>query len=325
MSTASFLSQSVVLPWLAATAFGACGGGGDPVSPPDSVPADTIPLDGRGGGVLSYTLQPGPGAGVYEIHVMNADGTGDRQIIHAAVGLNHHDWSPDGQRFAAVGYYADATSVNTFDVDGQNLTRLTHPNTASDTEPTWSPDGSEIAFTRFSTDQDGRGELWLMNADGSDQRWIGVEGFIARWSPDGTRLIFQSRHPQLAGGQFDIMTCAVDGSDVRAVTETADNELTPIWSPDGSQIAFIADYDGDFELYVMASDGTSVRQLTENEVNDYSPRWSPDGSMIAFDSDSSGSEKWEIYIINADGTNLRRVTHTSAPNTAINAVWRPSP
>lgn len=290
-------------------------------------PADTIPLDGRGGGILAYTLQPGGTANVHEIHVMNADGSGSRRMIQSSIGLNHHSWSPDARHMAAVGYHdqLQTWSVYTFDTDGENLTRLTNVRYVFDNEPSWSPDGSTIAFTRTYPAQNHRSEVWLMNADGTDQRWIGVEGFHVRWSPDGTRLIFQSRISEWTGGQSDLMTCAVDGSDVRAVTDTPEDELAPIWSPDGSQIAFVADYDGDFDVYVMDADGSDVRRLTESATDDWAPDWSPDGSMIAFGADATGTARWEVYVMNADGTSLRRVTDTPAPKTSINPRWCPDP
>ena len=293
--------------------------------PDDDIPADTIPLDGRGGGVLAYTLQPGPNSGLHEIHAMNADGTADRRLVEASIGLNHHDWSPDARRIATGGYYGETTSVHTFDVDGQNLTRLTDEAGVVDNEPTWSPDGSMIAFSRVYIHEGYRSEIWVMNADGSDQHSIGVDGFTVRWSPDGTRFIYQSTVTQWTGIQSDIMTCNADGSDVRRVTGADGNELTPNWSPDGARIAFVADYDGDYDVYVMDADGAGTHRLTETTVDDFAPRWSPDGSRIAFFSDASGTGQWEVYVIGADGSDLRRVTYTTAPRTSINPVWRPAP
>jgi TolB protein len=87
-----------------------------------------------------------------------------------------------------------------------------------------------------------------------------VDGFVARWSPDGTRLIFQSAVEASAEGS-DLATCGADGSDLVMLTQTSSNELTPIWSPDGSTIAFVADYDGGYDLYVMDADGSNVRKV----------------------------------------------------------------
>lgn len=54
------------------------------------------------------------------------------------------------------------------------------------------------------------------------------------------------------------------------------------WSPDGRQIAFASDRDGDYDIYVMEADGSDVRQLTNDPGDDTDPSWSPDGSRIVF-------------------------------------------
>jgi Tol biopolymer transport system component len=78
------------------------------------------------------------------------------------------------------------------------------------------------------------------------------------------------------------------------------------WSPDGSQIAFVSNRDGNSEIYVMNSDGTGLTRLTDNPDDDVNPRWSPDGSMIAFWTNRNGDS--EIYVMNADGTGQVNVT-----------------
>jgi len=88
-------------------------------------PDDEIELDGRGGGILSYCYQP-LSNGLHQIYAMNADGSGSRKLVESSIGLNHQDWSPDGQKLAAVGYVTQSTwSIYVFNSDGSNLTRLT--------------------------------------------------------------------------------------------------------------------------------------------------------------------------------------------------------
>mgnify|MGYP000270532003 FL=1 len=81
-------------------------------------------------------------------------------------------------------------------------------------------------------------------------------------------------------------------------------KVDPVYSPDGSQIAFVATHDGDPELYVANADGSNVRKLTDNEAVDASPSWAPDGSKILFVSDRDGD--FEIYTMNPDGTDAQR-------------------
>ena len=203
---------------------------------PDPVP-QIIPLDGRGGGVIAYCYQPvTSGNTKKEIYAINADGSGNIRMIQTDVSLNHHAWSPDGLRFAAVGYASTTTwSIYVFDADGINLTRLTSTSDVWDIDPAWSPDGSRIVFTRNYPSQN-REELWMMNADGSEAHWIGVEGGSAKWSPSGTRLIYHSLKQAI--GNYEIYTCNVDGTDEARLTSTSSGEITPVWSPDSSQIAF---------------------------------------------------------------------------------------
>jgi Tol biopolymer transport system component len=160
-----------------------------------------------------------------------------------------------------------------------------------------------------------------MSSGGSNQHPIGVPGFAARWSPDGSRLIFATsfRNPS------DIHTSRIDGSDIRPLTSTPANETSPSWSPDGSHVVFISDRDGDRDVFIMDADGTNQRQVTEDLVPEFVPRWSPDGSRIVFGSGLSGIDHREIYVINADGTGLRKVTSTPPGFSAVNPAWRMPP
>lgn len=286
---------------------------------PENVP-DPIPLDGRGGGVIAYCYQPLQ-AGLHQLHAVNADGTGGQRLIDASIGLNHCDWSPDGTTIVSVGYMDggnDTWSIHLVATDGTNLLRLTTTNNVWDNDPSWSPDGSQIAFMRIYPDENNREEIWIMNADGSNQRYIDIEGGSPKWSPDGERLIYHA----MRGDNYDIYTCRADGTDEQLLITTVGGDLTPVWSPNGLQIAFtrVGD-DLTHHIYVADADGTNLEQLTNSQYGGGAPRWSPDGSMIAFH--SGPFEGWEVYIMNADGTNLRQVTQSPNDITAINPVWNP--
>ena len=87
-------------------------------------------------------------------------------------------------------------------------------------------------------------------------------------------------------------------------------DYAPAWSPDGKQIAFRADIDGNGDIYVINADGTGRVNLTNNPASDWSPAWSPDGSMIAFQTNRDGN--WEIYVMNSDGTQPTNLTDESS-------------
>jgi TolB protein len=240
------------------------------------------------------------------------------------------------------------------DADGTGLTRLTDT-PRQEMYPTWSPDGTEIAFVStqyqyldvFVVDADGSGRTNLTEAEGFD--------LYPRWMPDGSQIVFLSARD----GGFQFYTMNPDGSEqglldsglpsselspasVRGLFFTEDvsqygiyiftsEELVemqdtgsaigefPAWSPDGTQIAFHSRRDGNPEIYVMGSDRSGIVRLTDDEGNDMFPTWSPDGTQIAFQSTRDGNA--EIYTMNADGTEQTRLTDDPASDTV--PAWQP--
>ena len=109
-----------------------------------------------------------------------------------------------------------------------------------------------------------------------------------------------------------------DGSGLVSLTAgswAADSQ--PVFSPDGSRIAFVSDRTGDAEIFVMNADGTGVTQVTSNPALDADPAFSADGSRIAFTSDRDSSR--DLYVIGIDGSGETRLT--SGPATA-RSTWR---
>ncbi len=277
-------------------------------------------------GEIAYHYYPGTQNAVGSTYTINVDGSQNRQLFSTTIACNHHDWSPDGTRMAVQGYGPE--SIYAINIDGTQLTRLTATAGVTDTEPAWSPDGQRIAFTRFHDTLNNRmesAEIWIMNADGSDQQSLGINGAFTDWSPDGTRLVYISGK----SGNQEIYTCLTNGSNEQKLTETAMNETFPSWSHDGRKIAFSASIgdmnDGtSYEIFVMNFDGTGMTQLTNNNCSDFFPKWSADDTQIVFESDlPDGPGNEEVYVMNADGSNVRRVTNTAPPASASLPVWRP--
>ena len=99
----------------------------------------------------------------------------------------------------------------------------------------------------------------------------------------------------------------------------AERDGSPAWSPDGSQIIFYTERDGNAEIYVIDADGSNPTRLTDHPADEGYPSFSPDGSRISFDSDRDGD--FEIYTMSADGSDVRRLTYNSARD--VSASWSP--
>jgi Tol biopolymer transport system component len=280
-------------------------------------------LDTNAVDVISYCYQKSQGNYPYHfIYRINSDGTGDEKLINSLTGFNHQDYSPDGTKLVMTGY-ADKNnktwSIYVYDISSKNMTRLTNKINVWDSDPSWSPDGSMIAFTRIYESQNMKNETWMMNSDGSNLHFIGVQGFRPKWSIDGSKLIYCSN----VSGNWEIYTCNIDGSNEQRILNTPEDEFDPSWSPDGNTILFTSMMDGNYEIYKMKQDGTNLTRLTNNTASEGTPDWSPDGTLIAFVSDRIGAGNFQVFIMNADGSNVNQLTNTPATITAVNPSWRP--
>jgi TolB protein len=232
------------------------------------------------------------------------------------------------------------------------LVRLTN-NEWGDAGPSWSPDGNQIIFS--STRDGGDDEIYVMNADGSNQtRLTNNPGHDAgaRWAPDGKRIAFDSNRD----GNYEIYVMNSDGSNQIRLTNDPGEDIGPSWSPDGKRIAFSSNRAGTWQIYLMYSDGSGVKQLTfvanssgaawspdGNRIAfngpggiyltsidgaqvtqlsvgyDDSPKWSPDGRYVGFKSSSRGCTSCS-YVMNSDGSNVRRLIDLSP---AAGPNWSP--
>ena len=148
----------------------------------------------------------------------------------------------------------------------------------------------------FMSDRDGNDEIYTMAADGSDPvnrtNNAALDGSPA-WSPDGTRIAFQSNRG--GNGNCEIYTMAADGSDPVSRTNNAAVDGLPAWSPDGTRIAFTSDRDGNSEIYTMSADGSDPVNRTNNGAIDVQPAWSPDGTRIAFATDRGERQLRDLH------------------------------
>jgi len=235
-----------------------------------------------------------------EIHVINADGSGERRLTRNPGSDFGSAWSPDGRKIAfGRGGGAHSEQIYVMNADGSGQRRLTRL-PANNSILAWLPDG-KIAFSSWHGPDDS--DVYVMNADGSGLRNLtrewGLDGFPA-WSPDGQKIAFTSKRNSTWG----VYVINADGSGQRRLTRNAEPEWAPAWSPDGQKIAFSRDRPGsNDEIYVINADGSGQRRLTQSGRQ---PLWSPDGQKIAFRSTRNGND--DIYVMNPDGSGQRNLT-----------------
>jgi dipeptidyl aminopeptidase/acylaminoacyl peptidase len=164
-------------------------------------------------------------------------------------------WSPNGSKIA----FTRRRSLYTVKPNGSALTKLTSAPYASD--PAWSPDGRRLTF-------DGPNQIYIIDADGSHQTLLldGASGSgpnVPSWSPDGTRLLFFYTPGTPGAYTAEVWVMKPDGTERSRLYQSGCCVQTwspPIWSPDGTSIAFSANTAGG--VLVMNSDGTHLRTLS---------------------------------------------------------------
>jgi len=286
-----------------------------------------------------------------EIWVINPDGTGERKVSHAPRGYLDHgpDWAPDGSNIVFTRCTPNASRCAIWSVrpDGSAEKMLSPSCCVDDSTPSYSPDGHELAFSRFDRVKD---SIVVADAKLRHPRRVFSFGHVPSapsvggpaWSPDGKRLAFVVSNEN--GRRFKpvngtaIYVVNVDGSGLRRVTPWklragAADELD--WSPDGGRILFrtkpFATTVTGGTLYTIRPDGTGLRRLTHFDPRDplfgalQTGSYSPDGSSICFATYHGAVEAGpasrvpDVFVMSADGTDVRPVTRT--PNFDGDPDW----
>jgi Tol biopolymer transport system component len=168
------------------------------------------------------------------------------------------DWSPNGQSIVFSRFDKQGPGLYTVRADGSQLTKITSSDLAA--HPQWSPNGRKIAF-------DARDKIFTIDADGSNQKVLlngrsGSGPATPSWSPDGTKLAYFNTPGAPSNFTAEVWTMNTNGSQKHRLYHSAcclSRWASPIWSPDGTKIAFAAT--SAHGTNVINSDGTHLRRL----------------------------------------------------------------
>jgi len=259
-------------------------------------------------------------SGTPEIYVADSDGGNQQRLTFTRndyLVYSSPTFSPDGSKIAfevdsIVGCfsspYDDIYVVNS---NGARLRNLTQNSGPVDFSPSWSPDGTKMAFV---SSRDGSYQIYIMNSDGSNHQRVtsnDAQNLHAMWSPNGTEILFISAQ----SGGSNVYVINADGTDQRRLTSDGSSILA-LWSPDGTKIAYVSGEEQGLGIFVMNANGSNKQKVFTNLTSDQLS-WSPNGTRIAFHSGSFGEE--EVYVINANGTNQLNVS--KHPTRDLNPVW----
>jgi TolB protein len=205
-----------------------------------------------------------------------------------------------GTEIAFVSTRGGNAEIFVMGADGSNP-RAATANGSINSFPSWSPEGDAIVYTSYrhrdrpllylSSRGRGRPGRLLSRLKGDFSEYRGV------YAPDGRSLAVAMSAP---GNASEVYRVRPDGTKLTSLSRHRGIDVSPAWSPDGRQLAFVSDRTGAPQVYLMSADGSNQRRLTFQGTYNTHPAWSPDGRWIAYESRIGG--QFDLWLIDPEGT-----------------------
>jgi Tol biopolymer transport system component len=273
----------------------------------------------------------------YRLYAVDGSGKNLREIAETEHDAILASWSPDGKRIAFLDRDSDnATCIYLVNPDGTGLTQIVKGAEHDDDyqyPPVWSADGKRIMYDKKDMkSEDGTMPacLYIVNTDGSGETPFGNHNqtqYDGAWSPDAKRVVYYSQKREFDYNRNDNVGIFVMNSDGTGEAFLVSG-LRPIWSPDGSRIAYTTSDTGYDHIFIMYLDGTEPVKADVNNMDDEEaegdsmplqvsfddspgvkdPIWSPDGQKIAFVTDTGDLAASKLFIADLVGNTQLALT-----------------
>jgi len=279
------------------------------------------------------------------IGVAAAAGADEDKLLVSIKGIVIPSLSPDWEKVAYISWKQNGGDVKVelwlMDIDGSNLKKLDEwiGYESRCAIQGWHPDGKKILYWIHNRDvtsnkEDPRMELWVVNSDGTGKKRIAEDAGGAIWSPDGSKIAFQTIREGICvvnsddsnkklitsgmllswspdskriifGNYEGIREIDVESGVENVLNATISTEYISI-SPDASKIVYYHHTYRPYGIYVSNIDGSDLKQLTYNEY-DFPCCWSPDSKRIVFISGEKGTIREGIWVMNFDGSDQKKI------------------
>ena len=230
--------------------------------------------------------------------------SGDFESFHSL--RSAISWSPDGKNVAFVSKSKDKDVINIVNVaKGKRVDRIS-PNFDSVFYPTFSPDGSTLAFVGSNDGKPGVFILSLKDENVEALTMGALEYSGPSWSPDGKTVVFSciapgkvdsldvfSRMGPMDRPDRDIYLAQVDDGSLKRITVCSSEDVSPVWSADGKKMIFISDRSGGYNLYVYDFADSTTTQLTDVLGGIFNPSWSWKGDRLAYSCFQTAG--WDVF------------------------------
>jgi Tol biopolymer transport system component len=245
--------------------------------------SDAYPNLSRDGSKIAFVSDRD---GNQEIYSMNAAGAFQTRLTNNAAQDNSPVYSPDGTKIAFASNRDGNYEIYIMNANGTGQTRLT-TNTLDEGQIAFSPDGTKILFARLAANQSDS-HIYSMNLDGSSQTPLTTGSFVLNGqpnvSPDGTTIVFSSVRPFSGHTDPEIYVMNANGTGQTRLTTAGGQDLEPVFSPNGSKIAFRSERTGNAEIFIMDSNGANQQRITfgSTALISFAPSWA-NVSVISVD------------------------------------------